>query len=145
MDMTFKEKKYMKHQTRLGNANDNHFSFDLQPHIGSEGYLLQEALLELQVLMVAEDGSPIAETTTIGPSVANNIANSLFKQVKVSLNDVCTSESISELYMYKAYVKDLENYDDGCKRSQLEAQGNAMLVAKIIASAFKIIVEMCNF
>ena len=78
---------------------------------------LSNTLLEVRAKLTA-DGSPVTAEVAVAP--VNNVLQSMFSQLDVSLNVVSVS-SASTTYPYRAYMETHLNYGHDAKVSKLQA------------------------
>jgi hypothetical protein len=84
-DGRYVAKKIIKFPNITTSANDS-LSFELKPLVGSNGYMIHEAMLAVSVQFDPHPGD--AEFGILkGPYFTNNLLHSLFQKVEVFLND----------------------------------------------------------
>ena len=70
----------------------------------SQHYMdLDHSLLKLKVKVKKADGTPIAAGEKVG--LTNNVLNSIFSQVDVTLNDLNISPSVGTNHPYRAFLE----------------------------------------
>jgi len=82
--------------------------------------LITDAILEVQCTILKDTGTVPDSTKAVAP--VNNVLNSLFEAVRITINDVPITSSPSD-YPYKCYISDLLSFSTIVKGSQLQSQG----------------------
>lgn len=101
--------------------NQNVIEFACQGH-GDMYIDLSTINLRLKVQIIKSDGSTYKAGDPKQPGIANNVLNSLFRQVNVSLNGKSVNSSDGN-YSYRAYVETLMNYGGDANLTHLETVG----------------------
>lgn len=83
-------------------------------------YMIQEAILEVQIAILKADGKVPTKDKNVAP--VNNVLHSLFESVKIFINDKNIVGSPSA-YPYKSYISTVLTYSTIVKGSQLQSQG----------------------
>ena len=87
---------------------------------GADYYDPSDMRLKLKVKLIKVGDDAIANTDDVAP--INDIANTMFSQVDVVLNDTVISQS-TNMYPYKAYLSNLLGNSDDIKQTQLYMEG----------------------
>src|SRR5574343_1549268 len=95
-------------------------TFSCQRYESPSVYNFNEACIEVTCSIVKANGE--VPDTSAEVSVVNNILHSLFKSVRIKINDFEISKQPG-LYAYKAYISTCLTYSYFCKTSQLQSQG----------------------
>ena len=80
---------------------------------------LSNTFLKLRIKVTTADGEPINDTNAPKLTLSNNVLNTLFSQVDISLNDTLVSQS-SNLHGYRAYIENLLSYNSHAKDGFLQ-------------------------
>ena len=83
---------------------------------------LSNTVLNLKCKVTDAAGAGISDTNYPKTSLVNNVLNSLFSQVDISMNETLVSQS-TNLHPYRAYIETLLSYDNQAKNSFLQLQG----------------------
>ena len=83
---------------------------------------LSNTFLKLRLKVTTAAGEDVTDANAPALSLSNNVLNTLFSQVDVTLNDTLVSQS-SNLHGYRAYVENLLSYTSLAKKSFLKVEG----------------------
>lgn len=83
-------------------------------------YMIQDAQLELRILIVKADGSLPERTKLVAPR--NNVLHTMFQACRLYLNDKLVSLNSTD-YHYKSYISTCISYCLGAKVTHLQAPG----------------------
>ena len=100
-------------------TDDGPFEFHM-PNESNEYTKLDSLRLYGEVEVIKADNTAVAIADEI--TVLNNFPQTLFKQIEVSLNNVCVNDLSTNTYAYKAYIENHLSYGDDMKKSTLAAR-----------------------
>lgn len=83
-------------------------------------YQIQDTYVEVRFLITKANNDLPDTAKVVGP--INNIVHSLFEGVRLSINDVCITQSADD-YHYKAYITNCLTFSTSVKSAQLQGQG----------------------
>ena len=95
-------------------------TFVCQRYESPSVYNFNEACMEVTCSIVKNNGD-VPETAK-SVSVVNNTLHSLFKSVRIKINDYEITKQ-PQLYAYRAYIAACLTYSSFCKSAQLQSQG----------------------
>jgi hypothetical protein len=94
--------------------------FNLDKFDAANVYLIQDTNIEVQLKITKADGSLPNPTSQVAP--INNVLHSLWKAVRLTINDVQVYLQ-PDLYHYKSYINNCLTYSNACKSTHLQTQG----------------------
>jgi hypothetical protein len=94
--------------------------FKLDRYDAANVYLIQDATIEVTVVIKKKNGSLPDSTKIVGP--VNNFLHSMFEAVRLTINDLPITTSANN-YPYKAYIANCLTYSNFVKAAQLGCQG----------------------
>ena len=102
------------------NLDGRTLTFTCQRFEAPNCYNFSECCIEATVVIVKSDGSLPGIKSTV--STCNNLLHSIFKNVRIKLNDYEITKH-STLYPYKSYIATCLTYSSYVKSCQLQSQG----------------------
>ena len=121
-DLRFINCEYRQFNTQTSTeSNSSSFTFVLDRLDAPYCYLLEDALIKVNLIITKKDGVTLPDATkNVGP--INNVLGSLFEDMRMKINDDELTQS-GEYYPYKCYMKKLLTFSEGVKETQLIGQG----------------------
>ena len=101
--------------------DSNVIEFSLNRFTAANVYQIQNAHLEVQIVILNASTNKVPDTAKIVAPV-NNILHSLFESVELKLNDIPITK-IAGNYPYKAYITNTLTYGANVKAAQLQTEG----------------------
>ena len=95
-------------------------SFSCQRYESPSVYNFNQACIEVVCSIVKSNGQVPSASASV--SVVNNVLHSLFKNVRITINDYELTKQ-GQLYAEKAYIAACLTYSTYCKSAQLQSQG----------------------
>ena len=103
------------------NIDGETITFTCQRFEAPNCYNFSECCVEATVAIVKSDGISLPEKTAV-VGTCNNILHSIFKNLRIKLNDFEITKQ-SSLYPYKSYISTCLTYSSYVKSCQLQSQG----------------------
>lgn len=121
-DLRFINTEYRQFSTHTSvSKNSSSFSFVLERLDAPYCYLLEDALIKVNLIITKKDGVTLPDTNKIVAPV-NNVLGSLFEDMRMKINDDELTQN-GQFYPYKCYLKKLLTFSEAVKSTQLNGQG----------------------
>ena len=116
-------RSWTMHVSPSGHSNDRRLSFNIPPMSDGNLYLLKDAKLALTVRLVDKDGNKPADDAKV--SISNNLGQTLFKDIHMTMNECPCSLGYAGLYAHFCYMYNFLNASTDRKNGLLQLQGFA--------------------